>query len=74
MVTVMTTTEGTDQRLTALAVAQRLGVQRDTWFAWVYRGRAPAPDGREPLSQKPWWYASTVDRWNANRRPRQRAS
>lgn len=61
-----------DQRLTALAVAQRLGVQRDTWFAWVHRGRAPAPDGREELSNKPWWYASTVDAWNSSGRPRQR--
>jgi predicted DNA-binding transcriptional regulator AlpA len=56
-----------DIQLTAPQVAQRLGVAADTWWSWVTRHRAPQPDGREPLSNKPWWWASTVDAWDADR-------
>jgi len=57
------------ERLTARMVATRLGVELDTWWAWVTRRQAPQPDGREELSNKPWWYASTIERWEG-RRPR----
>ena len=68
-----------DERLTARAAAERLGIKPDTWWSYVNRaayerevGRdrpnlAPPPDGREELSGTPWWWASTIDAWKANR-------
>lgn len=70
----MASTHELDEQLTALTAAQRLGVKRDTFWAWVTRGQAPAPDGREPLSNKPWWFASTIDEWNASRPSRRGAA
>jgi len=67
------------QRLTATTAAERLGIKLDTFWAYVTRARkereagrdrpglAPPPDGHEELSGKPWWFASTIDRWNAVR-------
>ena len=42
----------------AAAVAQ---VSPSTWRAYVARGTAPEPDGREEISGTPWWWRSTVE-------------
>jgi len=67
------------ERLTASTIAARLDIKLDTFWAYVTKGKreraagrdrpglAPPPDGYEELSGRPWWYASTIDRWNANR-------
>lgn len=57
-----------DRKLTAAQAAKRLGIRTPTWFAYVYRDQAPPPDGREELSGKPWWYVSTVDRYERERK------
>lgn len=57
-----------DRKLTARQIAERLHVQPQTWWAYVQRGQAPQPDGREELSRKPWWYESTVERYRAERK------
>lgn len=56
-----------DRKLTAAQAAERMGMKTPTWWAYVYRGQAPEPDGREELSRKPWWYESTVERHRAER-------
>lgn len=55
------------ERWTARQVAEYLGVKPRTFLAWVYRGKAPAPDGHEELSRMPWWWPATVRAWNASR-------
>jgi hypothetical protein len=63
------------ERLTASAVAKRLGIAIDTWRAYVTRaemerraGRdrpnlAPPPDGVDEVFGQRWWYDSTIDEW-----------
>ena len=55
------------KKLTAAMAAAMVGVKPNTWRAYVARGHAPAPDGREELSQHPFWLESTVREWEANR-------
>lgn len=62
------------ERLTARMVADRLGIRPDTWWAYVTRGSAPKPDGREALSGMPWWLPSTIDAYLAGRRSDARVS
>lgn len=54
------------------SAAAYAGVTSATWRAYTANGTAPAPDGREPHSTlphilRPWWHASTIDRWKAER-------
>lgn len=55
-----------DEKLTVGQVADRLGIARNTWNSYVARDQAPKPDGHHDL-RTPWWYAATVDGWNADR-------
>jgi hypothetical protein len=55
-----TTTESPDDLLTNGQAARVYGVQPDTWRKMVQRGQAPNPDGREPLSDRPYWRRETV--------------
>lgn len=57
----------TDERLSAAKAAERIGVKRQTWWAWVQRNRAPQPDEVDELSGMAVWYPSTVDEFNADR-------
>jgi hypothetical protein len=69
----------TDERLSAAAVARRLGIAVDTWRAYVTRAEAerragrdrpnlaPAPDGVDAVFGRRWWWASTVDGWVRSR-------
>lgn len=61
-----------NEQLTAAMVADELGIKRDTWWSYVSRrnGKAPPPDGREPLSKTPWWYRSTIDAYRGQRQGR----
>jgi hypothetical protein len=43
------------------------GISPGTWRAYVARGDAPPPDGREAISGAPWWRVSTVERWMRSR-------
>jgi len=72
--------EVTNRKLTAPQAARRIRVQLRTWWAYVSRSQAPPPDGREEVSNRAWWYTSTVDQWMATRpgrgapgQPRRRA-
>ncbi len=55
-----------DEKLTVAQVAERAGIKPVTWRGYVHGGQAPAKDG-EHDRRTPWWYASTIDRWIANR-------
>jgi hypothetical protein len=59
-------------RLNATDVASKIGVTTSTWRAYVARQHprgnpAPKPDGREELSNAPFWYVSTIESWMARR-------
>jgi hypothetical protein len=54
-------------KLSVTAAAEMAGIRPATWRAYVNRGAAPAPDGREEISSTPWWYAETVLDWMASR-------
>ena len=68
-----------DRKLLGPDVAEYLGIDPDTWRSYVNRAKyereagrdrpnlAPAPDGYEELSGRPWWWQSTIDAWNAIR-------
>jgi hypothetical protein len=47
--------------------AARVGLKPATWRAYVARGQAPEPDGREEVSGTPWWWPTTLDAWMALR-------
>lgn len=55
-----------DVQLTAVEAAELAGgIKPDTWYAYVHRGYAPAPDGK--LGRTPWWWKSTIVAWLATR-------
>ncbi len=54
-----------DDYLSADEIATRRGIKRRTWFAYVHRGRAPAPDFQE--GQAVLWLKSTIDTYDAAR-------
>jgi hypothetical protein len=58
---------GKARKLTANLAAEMAGVRPNTWRAYVARGHAPAPDGREELSRHPYWLETTVSAWKASR-------
>jgi predicted DNA-binding transcriptional regulator AlpA len=53
--------------LNAEEAAERAGVKRGTWSAYVARERAPLPDERDLRTGAPLWRESTVDVWKASR-------
>lgn len=55
-----------DEKLTNPQAAARCGITASTWRAYVATGRAPAKDG-EYNARTPWWWASTVERWQQSR-------
>lgn len=60
-----------DEQLTVPEVAARLGLAVATVRAYRAQKRLPAPDGR--VGRTPWWWATTIDVWQANRPGRGRA-
>jgi predicted DNA-binding transcriptional regulator AlpA len=55
----------TDAILDRAAVAERLGIHRDSVTRLINRGQCPEPDGR--AGQAPWWYEATITAWIASR-------
>lgn len=55
------------KRITAKQAAEMVGVKPATWRAYVNRGQAPGPDGREDLSGHPYWFESTVAQYAKTR-------
>ena len=57
------------QKLYVEDVAARTGVDDAAWRAYVARGHAPHPNGRDIIRGRaqPWWYADTIERWIAGR-------
>ena len=65
--------------MSAPAVAHLLGVAPDTWWGYVTRARreraagrdrpglAPAEDGREKISNRPYWLPETIARYKLSR-------
>lgn len=52
-----------EERLTLAQFAARAGVSKGRVRAlWAEGGRLPTEDGRD-ADDRPWWWASTVDRW-----------
>jgi hypothetical protein len=68
-----------DQPLSAPRVAELIGVRPDTWWGYVTRARteraagrdrpglAPPEDGRETLSNRPYWMPETIARYKLAR-------
>lgn len=46
--------------------ARHAEIEPATFRSYVSREQAPEPDGYE-LNDVPWWWASTIRRWQANR-------
>ena len=53
--------------LTASQAAERAGLKRGTWSAYVARSQAPQPDARDPSGGNPLWHEATIDEWAAGR-------
>lgn len=60
-----------DEQLTVPEVAARLGLAVATVRAYRAQKRLPAPDGM--VGRTPWWWATTIDVWQAARPGRGRA-
>jgi predicted DNA-binding transcriptional regulator AlpA len=54
-------------RLGNPAAAAYVGVSPSTWRAYVARGQAPKPDGRDEGFGRDYWLKSTLDAWNDSR-------
>jgi hypothetical protein len=54
-------------RLGNPAAARYVGVKPSTWRAYVKRGQAPPPDGRDEGFGRDYWLPATLDAWMANR-------
>jgi hypothetical protein len=50
-------------------VSSRTGVEGTTWRAYVARGQAPHPQGRDIINGRaqPWWEEGVIDHWIAGR-------
>ena len=57
--------ETPDRQLTVQDVASHLGLALDTVRNYRKQGRLPSPDGT--LGNRPWWWQSTIDQWQATR-------
>lgn len=55
------------ERWTIADAARYVRVAPVTFRAYVSRGQAPEPDGRESLSGKPWWWPETIRTWQRQR-------
>lgn len=55
------------ERLGSKAAAAYVEVAASTWRAYVARGQAPAPDGKDEGFGKDYWLKSTLDAWRASR-------
>lgn len=44
-------------------VAEHLGVGTKTVSSYLARGQMPVPDGREGPHKRPWWWSTTITRW-----------
>jgi hypothetical protein len=51
--------------VTSAGAAELLGIQPDTWRAYVGRGQAPPPDVQ--LGRVPLWRVDTVTAWHESR-------
>lgn len=60
-------TDELTERLSARAAAELIGVAKQTWWAWVKRDRAPAPDGYDAFSGMAYWHRGTVMSFDADR-------
>lgn len=60
-----------DEKLTVKQAAARAGIAPKTWRAYVATGFAPPKDGQYD-GRTPWWWASTVEKWQ-RARPRANA-
>lgn len=54
-----------DVQLDLASAATRLGLTEKTLRRYRLDGRLPEPDG--VLGRSPWWWASTIDVWQASR-------
>lgn len=61
-----TTTVQPDPQLRTKDASARAGMTPAAWRKSVSAGYAPKADGRYD-ERSPWWFASTVDRFNATR-------
>ena len=58
----MTDTTQTPRRVYGqIELAERLGILAGTLRQWQARGKLPPPD--EMVSNRPMWYAATIDAW-----------
>lgn len=59
------------EQLSIAEVAARIGVTVGTAQTYRAQKRLPDPDGL--IGRTPWWWATTIDVWQANRPGRGRA-
>jgi hypothetical protein len=57
----------TDRRLGNVAAAAYVGVAASTWRAYVARGQAPGPDGKDEGFGRDYWLESTLKTWKDSR-------
>jgi hypothetical protein len=57
-----------NDRLASPAAAKYVGVSPSTWRAYVSRGQAPGPDGKDEAFDRDYWLTSTLDAFKANRK------
>ncbi len=58
-----------DRQLTGPMVAAKLGIKPSTWRSYRKKIKglpAPPPDGWHD-KRTPWWWESTIDKWNRQR-------
>jgi hypothetical protein len=56
------------KKLNTNDICERLGIQSSTWRTYQYKEIAPKPDGVISRVQGPFWYETTIDQWDADRR------
>ena len=54
------------EQLDRAGVAERTGLAIKSVDTYRQRGVLPEPDGH--VGRSPWWYSTTIDRWDAKRR------
>lgn len=61
-----------DEQMTGPMIARELGITPATWRSYRARHDAgvPEPDGREPLTDTPYWYRRTFTAWRDQRQGR----
>lgn len=61
----MTQQRKTDEQLDRKGVAALVGIAVTSVDKYKMRGRLPTPDG--VLGRSPWWYTSTIEKWQRTR-------